>query len=696
MQEKKAPAHDERKRLETILDAIQCGIWEWRIDERRVVLDERWAGILGYRLDELGEIKDETFLSFIHPDDRQKNQDAYYAHINGQTDRYSVEVRVLHKDGRWRWVLDSGKITDYDKAGKPLKMIGARLDITDRKLAEEAYRLENERFAALAKITKTGVWEWNKQTQRLSCSDEYFQMLGYTAQDFGNRTQHDLDSVWSALLHPEDAARANATFSQYLSTNRRGVYESTFRLRHAQGGWVWVLSRGNTLLDAQGNPTETTIGAHINISSLIEAKTELKANQERLKLISDSLPNAVLFQLDCGLRGEMRRFTYLSDGVERIHGLKVDKTLADASLLYQQLLPDDRERMAKLEAISIRDMSDCKVEVRSLVADGSQRWFMIISTPRKLDNGHIVFDGIELDVTEQKLYEQQISRLNTSLELRVQERTQELTNTLAELKRTQTELLENEKLASLGSLVAGVAHELNTPIGNALMVASSLTTATQQIKEQVKHGLTRSALENYLNENEEGGKIVERNLMRSAELIRSFKQLAIDQTSYQRRTFELQDLIREIAVTLHPTLRKTPHQLENNVPEGLVFDSYPGPLGQVIINLINNALVHAFEEGSVGVISIQAQLIEIGWVSITVRDNGMGISSADQKKIFDPFFTTKLGHGGSGLGLHIVYSLVTGLLGGRIQVKSEEQIGTEMIITLPMKAPENDADELAF
>src|SRR5690606_20517816 len=108
--------------------------------------------------------------------------------------------------------------------------------------------------------------------------------------------------------------------------------------------------------------------------------------------ISDSLPNAVLFQLDCGLRGEMRRFTYLSDGVERIHGLKVDKTLADASLLYQQLLPDDLERMAKLEAISIRDMSDYKVEVRSLVADGSQRWFMIISTPRKLDNGHIVFD----------------------------------------------------------------------------------------------------------------------------------------------------------------------------------------------------------------------------------------------------------------------------------------------------------------
>ncbi len=310
------------------------------------------------------------------------------------------------------------------------------------------------------------------------------------------------------------------------------------------------------------------------------------------------------------------------------------------------------------------------------------------------EDGRPLIVGVVRDITERKRAEAEIRELNATLEERVALRTSELAQankdlgiTLSNLQFAQDELLRTEKLAALGALVAGVAHELNTPIGNAVTVATTLVDEHRQFSGKMAAGLTRSALERFVGMVGEAGQIVERNLYRAAELIGSFKQLAVDQSSYQRRPFELLEVVREISLAMAPTIRRSPYQLIDDVPAGLVLDSYPGPLGQILMNLINNALIHAFAGRDSGHVRIAAEPAGPGWVVLTVSDDGCGIAVEDQKHIFDPFFTTRLGQGGSGLGLHIVFSLVVDLLGGRVDVLSTPGQGARFIMRLPTVAP---------
>jgi len=296
--------------------------------------------------------------------------------------------------------------------------------------------------------------------------------------------------------------------------------------------------------------------------------------------------------------------------------------------------------------------------------------------------------------------EQQLRTLNTELEIRVDQRTadlahtnQELSAALDTLRNTQRELVRVEKLAALGELVAGIAHELNTPIGNGLMAASTLRDRVREFQKATQEGLRRSALDYFVTQVETAADITTRNLHRAAELVVSFKQVAVDQTSSQRRVFDLQEVVREILLTLHPMLKRTPHQVMTKIPEGLQLDSYPGPLGQTLANLINNAILHAFDEGESGVIHIRADLVGEGQIRIQVSDNGKGIPAPLLERIFNPFVTTKMGRGGTGLGLHIAHNIFTSILGGSLTVHSEEGQGTEFEMLLPKQAPRvaNDA-----
>lgn len=309
---------------------------------------------------------------------------------------------------------------------------------------------------------------------------------------------------------------------------------------------------------------------------------------------------------------------------------------------------------------------------------------------------------VQEDITEKRQNEQEIRNMNTTLEKRVSERTQaleaangELTIVLENLQRAQQELLRTEKMAALGSLVAGVAHELNTPIGTSVTVASTLAQHTDDILLELEKGLRRSVLQEYLKNAKTGADLLLRNLSKASELVTSFKQVAVDRTSANRRVFALDEMLSELIVTMGPVIRKTRHDVIYNVPAKLLMDSYPGPLGQVLTNLINNAFIHAFEGDYRGTVSISAHLPdEEALVEITVRDNGKGIEDTNLSRIFDPFFTTRLGQGGSGLGLNIVYNLVTEVLGGNIVVESRMGKGTCFKISLPV-APRLADDKLA-
>ena len=255
-----------------------------------------------------------------------------------------------------------------------------------------------------------------------------------------------------------------------------------------------------------------------------------------------------------------------------------------------------------------------------------------------------------------------------------------------QLKETQAQLAAHEKLASLGSLVAGVAHELNTPIGNSLLMASTLQERSTALAQRFSAAqLKRSDLEAYIGASLEASELIVRSLHNAAELVSSFRQVSVDQASDQRRRFDLAQACHEIAATMMNTVRRGGHQLVLEVPAGIVMDGYPGPLGQVIINFVNNAMLHAFEAPG-GTMLLQATRFD-AQVRLTFRDDGRGIEGEHLGRIFDPFYTTRMGQGGTGLGLNIAWNIVTTLLGGTIRVESAPGSGTAFVLELPLVAP---------
>ncbi len=273
--------------------------------------------------------------------------------------------------------------------------------------------------------------------------------------------------------------------------------------------------------------------------------------------------------------------------------------------------------------------------------------------------------------------------LYAHLEEKVADRTQELSDALANVSAMQTQMVESEKLAALGSLVAGMAHEINTPVGIAVTAASHLVERTAELRGAWHAGsMKRSALDRYIEGVKDTGHLILTNLERSNELVQSFKQVAVDQSTEERRTFRVRSYLDDILRSLRPKLKRTPHLVEIDCDPDLTLTSYPGALAQILTNLVLNSVVHAYAEGVSGRIIVAATSHD-GGVRLEYSDDGRGIPDELRQHIFEPFFTTRRAAGGSGLGLHIVYNLVTQRLGGTIAVDSKPGCGTEFTIDIP-------------
>ena len=293
-----------------------------------------------------------------------------------------------------------------------------------------------------------------------------------------------------------------------------------------------------------------------------------------------------------------------------------------------------------------------------------------------------------------KAREADLQRLNEDLESRVVKRTEELTRSnaklgeaLATVEQAKDELIQSEKLAALGRLVAGMAHELNTPLGNGRMAISTLSMKLSRFSASLTGGLRRSELTSFLDAVATSTEIAEHNLRRASELIGSFKEVAADRTSSRRRKFHLKEVVDEVLLTMTPVLQRQPLVVQVDVPDDLWLDSYPGELGQVLTNLIENAANHAFAERRNGTITLEAEHSEGDAAVIRVRDDGIGMSEDIARRAFDPFFTTAMGQGGTGLGLFITLNAVTNVLGGTIGLQSERARGTQFEIVIPRNAP---------
>jgi len=278
-----------------------------------------------------------------------------------------------------------------------------------------------------------------------------------------------------------------------------------------------------------------------------------------------------------------------------------------------------------------------------------------------------------------------LQTLNNELEQRVEKRTQDLKTALDTVQKAQKQLVEAEKMAALGGLVAGVAHEINTPIGVGVTASSMLDERVKAFTTLLESGqLKKTDLNKFLEGVTEISNIILPNLNRAADLIRSFKQIAVDQTSLELREFNVENYLGEILLSLRPKLKKTKHQLTIDCPIAIELYAHPGHFSQMITNLIMNSLIHAYQEDEGGHLSITVKADQAR-LYLHYHDDGKGIPKENLSKIFEPFFTTARGKGGSGLGLSIIYNLVTQNMGGNIRCESGENQGTSFYIDIPLR-----------
>jgi len=312
-------------------------------------------------------------------------------------------------------------------------------------------------------------------------------------------------------------------------------------------------------------------------------------------------------------------------------------------------------------------------------------------------NINIMLSRAERYITKQAEAEKQFIQLNKSLEDKVHQRTnalkesnQELLSTLETLHQYQGQIVESEKMASLGDMVAGVAHEVNTPIGLGVTASSLLHDRLTDIKHAFENKTLKSSqLKKFLSDGDENLEIIMRNLTRAADLITSFKQVAVDQTSSEQRRFNFKELLREVIMTLAPQLKNTHYKIELECPNDLIIASKPGAINQILVNLIINSLIHGFDGREHGTIKIIITKIK-NQINVLYQDDGIGINESIKNKIFDPFFTTKRGSGGSGLGMHLVYNLITQALNGTISFESAPNLGVTFDINFPISTSIDD------
>ncbi|NOH98066.1 ATP-binding protein [Vibrio sp. 99-70-13A1] len=336
-----------------------------------------------------------------------------------------------------------------------------------------------------------------------------------------------------------------------------------------------------------------------------------------------------------------------------------------------------------------KDFSMCEV---NLEIDG-QTFYMFFQGMSVLEENKFKgYRGSSINVTALKDAQLRLEDLNQNLEIKVAERTRDLEQSMQSLEEAQGQLVESEKLAALGGLVAGVAHEVNTPLGIAVTASSLIKESCNELNSAfTSQTLTSQQFEQIMQQMNQASVLLEDNLNRGAKLIRDFKQTAVDQVSESRSQFNVKQTLDALITSIHPETRKVPVTPQLNGDSSVTMNSLPGVLTQVVSNLILNSVNHAFSEKQDA--QIELNFHEEGDCIIFIyRDNGCGVDSALHQKIFEPFFTSKRGQGGSGLGLNLVFNLVHQKLSGQLSFESELGDGVTFTFSLPRDLPMNDEE----
>jgi PAS domain S-box-containing protein len=409
-------------------------------------------------------------------------------------------------------------------------------------------------------------------------------------------------------------------------------------------------------------------------SSSKASEVILFAQQPAVQQIYDTAPiGLACLSPDC-------RYLQINQRLTEICGISVEDHLGRFVRDCVPALADSVEAIVR----SIMETGEpvIGVEVAGQRADQvEERHWVTYWHPLHAPSGEIVAVNVAAEeITERKRAEREVRDARDAAEA-----------ALRHLQETQASLIEAEKLAALGRMVAGIAHEVNSPVGIGLTVASMLQHKAAQFAAEAASGdLRRSSLNAFLDLVQDAASQLVNNLGRSAEQIQSFKQVALDQTQSNRRSFDASALTEQVLSHLTGDLKQHAITLDIHCERGLVMDSYPGPFGQALTHLVVNAMTHAFPDELDGTIDIRMAASGPDHVELVIADNGCGMAPEIKRLAFDPFFTTRRHCGATGLGLHIVYTIVTERLGGQLNLKSEPGGGTAVSLILPRTAPRPD------
>jgi PAS domain S-box-containing protein len=528
--------------------------------------------------------------------------------------------------------------------------------LAERRLAEESYR-------KLFEGSVDGIYVTTPAGQLLDANPALARMMGYDAPDGLIRGIGDI----AQTVYVNPSARAEYE----LRMERDGtVREFEYEVRRHDGGTIWLSDSATAVRDEDGRIIRYE-GVVRDITDQRRAEEAIAEGRRLLQLVIDTVP-AVINVKNADLRYVlMNRYMAGIFGIEPADA--IGRTTSDLMSRYGAAKTDENDRRVLQGS---KELGFYEEEYED--SSGAMRQWLVNKMPIRDANGRIEnIVTVALDIGDRKRSEQEMRHAKDAAEA-----------ALRNLRETQNSLIEAEKLAALGRLVAGVAHEVNNPVGISLTVASSLERKVALFAEEVARGeLRRSSLNDFVATNRDAALQLVANLNRAAELIQSFKQVATDRNYSDKRTFDLGDLTEQVVLSLRPGLRKDNVTLTVDCEPNLTMDSYPGPYGQVLTNLFLNSLAHAFPDGKGGAVDIKVREAGRDNVEILFFDNGCGMSPDVRRKAFDPFFTTRRDKGGTGLGLHIVYNIVTGRLGGRLELNSGSGEGTRIHIVLPRVAP---------
>jgi len=600
--------------------------------------------------------------------------------VHGAMD-FAQQMAAGRYDGQPR---GSG-IVELQRLGTDLKEVARAIAQRERQLADQ-----DRRFRELVENTADLVIELDREGTVAYTNPAAEQALGQPGQPAQGRPIADL-VVESERAMVQDFVDAGDRL-------RQPTYRQDLRM-HGAGGALRDIAWSSSVDRSADGRFQGFRCIGIDVTSQRAAEAAVRRSEERLRTILDSTPALAVQWFDAD--GRVLEWNTASAGLlgwtkEEALGRRLDE------LIYTPEQQHDFMQILAEVGRTGQPYGPYEGEVHDRA--GRARWLLstTIGVAGDVARGEsaMIFVCLDVDISDRKQAEAALLELNAQLEGRIEERTRSLSIANTELEQalttvqlaqerlvaSQDRLVQSEKLASLGSLVAGVAHELNTPIGNGRMAVSTLKERVVQFRRQIEQGLKRSDLDAFVTQVDTGGAIALRNLERASELLSSFKQVAVDQTSDQRRRFRLREVVEEIVLTLQPSFKRSAHEVVCQVPDQIELDSYPGALGQVLTNLIQNAHIHGLEGVQRGRIDVRAEL-RGSEVCLSVADNGRGIPEASQRHVFDPFYTTKLGQGGSGLGLPIVRNIVSGALGGSIDFHNLDTGGVVFEVVLPLTAP---------